>query len=219
MSTQTAAKLLNEGYELEQKGDFTRAISKYQAVLDDSTDEQEIPMLACLNLGNIALNRRDQEMAMSWYRKAIAVNPTNDAPYYNLANVLRDLGRHSDAISHFKMAIERNPEDPDSRRNLALLYVSLGETALATSELKKCVELSPGADPRDYFNLGLLHYKAGNELGAFCAFEDFMKAAPAGLHDQVATARRLMDEIKTASFGGRPQQRIIFKDGRIYLGD
>ena len=75
MSTDSAARLLNDGWAFQQRGDLAAAVKKYEPVLHEATDEKAIPMLACLNLGNIANNAHDYDVALQWYSRAAQINP------------------------------------------------------------------------------------------------------------------------------------------------
>lgn len=218
MSTERAARLLNEGWELQQAGNFNAAIKKYQAILHEPTEEKEIPMLAFLNQGNISYDRKDYDKALSLYRKAAEANPSSDAPYYNAANVFRDMQKYGDAIAFYQLAIQRNPLDPDCRRNLALVYATIGDNPHSATELEKCVELSgDNPDTRDYFNLGVLYNATGNEMGAMLWLDRFVKSAPADYAAQVATAKKLLSSIKAASGFDHTHKRLVVRDGCFYV--
>lgn len=63
----------------------------------------------------LTLTRLDMfEGAEHHFRRAVALEPDNGTNYYNLATVLRFLGRLDDAASSLDRAVELNPDDSDA---------------------------------------------------------------------------------------------------------
>ena len=53
-----------------------------------------------VNLGAVLWLEGDREGAMTAYRDGIKANPSNEGPYYNLAVVLKEMGRVGEAATY-----------------------------------------------------------------------------------------------------------------------
>jgi protein O-GlcNAc transferase len=58
-----------------------------------------------VNLGTLLWLEGDREGAMTTYRAAIKANPRNELPYYNLANVLKEMGRVDEAVIYYRASM------------------------------------------------------------------------------------------------------------------
>src|SRR5690606_19368886 len=76
----------NAGAVYEECGQLDKAITEYEAII------QKVPKydLAYNNLGVIWWNRSNDAKALSYFKKAVEVNPLTRAPRNNLAAALRD---------------------------------------------------------------------------------------------------------------------------------
>jgi len=71
-------------------------------------DPSDITLLN--ELGNIAIAERKKEEALSWYDRAIALDPMMPESRANRAATLAELGRYEDAAAEYKKAIEISPQ-------------------------------------------------------------------------------------------------------------
>ena len=186
--------LLDEGWTLQQRGEFKEAIRKYEQVLKIQPVKKEISMLACLNIGNIFYERKEFREAIQYYKEAAEINPSNDSPYYNLANAYRDIGKFEEAVNEYKRAIELNLHDADYHRNLGLVYAEIGELNSAAREIQKCVEISHGDDPFDYYNIGILHYMMQNYHDAITWLKRYVNEAPVSQRQYITNAERIIEK-------------------------
>jgi tetratricopeptide (TPR) repeat protein len=61
------------------------------------------------------------------YRRAIALDPTQEYAYYNLGETLESFYRYDDAVEQYEKAIAANPSDPLPYNNLARLLLLGGK--------------------------------------------------------------------------------------------
>lgn len=129
------------------------------ALLDQAAvkllDEVRPTLAAIIHNRNGNRERREgnREKAEAEYRQAIVLDPENSKWHYNLANVLRDLGKLNDAIAEYQIAIEYNPRDAAARAGLELVLNDQGRFDQAIMEYQKAITLEP-RDADRYTNLG-----------------------------------------------------------------
>jgi serine/threonine-protein kinase len=86
--------------------------------------------------------RERPQLAVGYFRVALAVRPTSDQAYARLANALRDSGDADGAIHAYQRAIELNP-DADLMRDLAKLLTPCGKLEAVRSAWAKVLDRSP----------------------------------------------------------------------------
>jgi tetratricopeptide (TPR) repeat protein len=65
--------------------------------------------LAYNNLGLFYFRQYDWGRALPLFEESLKINPDNAEAHYNLALVLRGIGRGADAASHFRIADRLRP--------------------------------------------------------------------------------------------------------------
>lgn len=65
-------------------------------------------------LANALIDQDQQEQAISFYYKAILLNPSLVQAYHRLGEVLSQQGKHQEAIDFLQQGIEHNPRDAES---------------------------------------------------------------------------------------------------------
>ncbi len=94
------------------------------------------------------------------YRRCVGLDRSDPIAPFNLANVLREQGRHSEAKSYLQLALAIDPKFADAWYNLALLVEGEGRKELARAYLERASAADPDyADP--LYNLAQLHFEAG----------------------------------------------------------
>jgi serine/threonine-protein kinase len=92
-------------------------------------------------LGHLWERERPQ-LAVGYFRVALAVRPTSDQAYAKLANALRDSGDADGAIHAYRRAIELNP-DADLMRDLAKLLTPRGKLEAVRAAWAKVLDGNP----------------------------------------------------------------------------
>lgn len=127
------------------------------------------------------------ELAIRAYRRAIAAQPLFAAAHFNLANLLRDLGRLGEAEAHFFVATTQAPEMAEAWYNLADVQEDRGRIEEAIESLRTAVSVAPGfADA--HWNLALFCEEAGQDAEARRHWEVYLRLDPGGAW--AAEARR-----------------------------
>jgi tetratricopeptide (TPR) repeat protein len=99
--------------------------------------------------------------AASLYRRCVDLDRTDPIALFNLANVVRELGRPGEAKLILQRALDLDPMFADAWYNLAAILKAEGQNQAA----RQCLERAVAADP-DYgdplYNLAQLHFEAGD---------------------------------------------------------
>jgi protein O-mannosyl-transferase len=106
---------------------------------------QHVPynVRALNNLANFYAMQGNQEENERYLRKATEADPTQPAPYYNLANLMRDRKRLPEAVDLYLQAIEVDPLFHHAYRNLASLLLEHGNVSGALRVITTLQELMP----------------------------------------------------------------------------
>jgi eukaryotic-like serine/threonine-protein kinase len=96
-------------------------------------------------LGFLYGAKKDNAMAMSFNRAAVALRPDAPAPRFNLGHNLFLLERYDDAIYQFRRVIESDPNHTWAHFNLAELLLGVGQLNEAYAEYERTAELDPSA--------------------------------------------------------------------------
>ena len=112
---------------LETAGRPNDARQAWHAALDH-WPQSSVPPFA---LGNIALGKGDNDDAVRWYRRSIALDPEHWMAHNNLAFGLAALGRRQEARQTLQDALTQVSDDPVVR---SVLESSLEEIAAAASD-------------------------------------------------------------------------------------
>jgi len=116
--------------------------------------------------------------ALKKINRAVDLDETYAAAYYNKGLVYFKLRRFSDAARYFERAVELAPDDPAAHEHLgyALYYLPAADEASierAVSQWRQAVELAP-QNPHNaaiYVNIGRAHYLTGRIEAAIREYE------------------------------------------------
>jgi len=95
------------------------------------------------NLANVLKELGEHQQAISYYEKAIQIQPNYADAHYNLGVVLQELGEHQQAISYYEKAIQIQPNYIKAHNNLGVILKALGEHQKAISSYKKAIQIEP----------------------------------------------------------------------------
>ena len=107
------------------------------------------------NLGNIYVNEKSYEKAITCYSKAINIKP--DYTAYNELGVAYDImGSYENAITNYSKAISLEPNLLDAYYNRGAMYAEHNEIGKAITDFNKVIQLKPdNADA--YFDVGAIY--------------------------------------------------------------
>lgn len=106
---------------------LTKQFKEAVPILEQLSTEHPGNVMVWTNLGAAYLGNpilaqgEQQQLAISAFTKAYALNPATPNVAYNLGLVYRDRKEVDTAVSWFKRALQANPNDQDARRLIAQL--------------------------------------------------------------------------------------------------
>ena len=136
-------------------GQTEEAITTMQEVFNSNPKDAE----SCRNLSLVLIYGGRHEEALSMAKKAIALNPTPDARFYDtLAGSYYMVGESNDAIAAFKKAIAIWPDNIYVHIGLTAAYGLAGREEDARAEVAEVLRISPKITLEDiakngYYNL------------------------------------------------------------------
>lgn len=128
------------------------------------------------NLGIAYHNKAMYDEAITEYKKAIEIKPTDYSTHYNLGVVYGLKGMYGEAIAEYKKAIEIKPNDYSTHYNLGLVYGLKAMYDEAVVEFNRAVAIKPGSAKAHHslgtiyhrkreYSLAIEHYDKAIELG------------------------------------------------------
>lgn len=113
------------------------------------------------NLGYNYLILKDFDTAISWFNKAIALDPFWDFPLNNRGYCYLQQGRFDDAFPDLFSSYQMNPENSYSLRNLGAYYLQAGNYTKALGYLEGAAKADPETELINLY-LAHNHYHIGN---------------------------------------------------------
>ena len=111
--------------------------------------------------GNRARRRGLAELAESYYRRALDLDPSDASVLYNLGTLLGEHGRVDEAEDLFRRAVEHKGDHRDARFNLAVSQRARGALQEAVQGFESVVQLDP-TDSAAIMELGATLFAAGS---------------------------------------------------------
>jgi DNA-binding transcriptional MerR regulator len=137
LGLKTADQWFRQAFDLESQ-DPEGAKRAYVLALELDPNHTD----AHLNLGRLYHAACDLGPAEHHYRQAMACDPGQPTPAFNLGVVLEDQRRGEEALCAYERAIAANPRYHDAHHNLARLAEQLGRPQLAMRHLRILRQLS-----------------------------------------------------------------------------
>ena len=114
--------LNNYGVLLMEMDEPDAAETKFQRAITLAPDMLDL----YINLARLEGFRENFQEAISWFGKALALDPENTNLHTHLAIFFRDAGRPDLALPHNLSCLARNPADEEARHSLGLTQRALG---------------------------------------------------------------------------------------------
>lgn len=111
-------------------GDTAKALQAFRRAVE--LNEQFYP--GHLNVGAVALQLGDANLAITSFTKASQLEPDAAAPRYGLALSLESLGQYAPAIDQLRQGLSRNREDPLLLPKLTELLLTAGQASEAYTQ-------------------------------------------------------------------------------------
>lgn len=157
---------LQQALALHRLGQWAAAEGAYRALIAASPRDPNAPHL----LGVLLAQRGVPGEALPFLRQAAKLAPKQAAIQANLANALKDLGRHAEAVTGYDRALALNPRDALSHSHRGQALAALGRGAEALASHDAAVALAPDL-PEALNNRGCARREAGQEEEALADFE------------------------------------------------
>jgi tetratricopeptide (TPR) repeat protein len=116
---------------------------------------------AARSLGFIAATRERFPEAISWFEKAITIEPEDNDTWFNLGFVRDRAGLRDEAIAAFAEAVRLKPAHDRAWYGLGLARAHLGQHAEAAAAFEKAAELQP-MNGEAWYHLGMAQHLAHN---------------------------------------------------------
>jgi tetratricopeptide (TPR) repeat protein len=126
---------------LRTKGDLAGAIAEYEKLLSIKPTSGS----ACYYLGWCHNKQGHTDLAESFFRKAIRLEPDNVPAYLDLAELCFKSKRFADAEKVCREGLEVVPGSARLHGNLGLLLIQRGDRQQGAAEVRKAQELDPAS--------------------------------------------------------------------------
>jgi tetratricopeptide (TPR) repeat protein len=127
--------------------------------------------------GNALADAGNASEALTYYNKAIAIQPRFYLAYENRGNTRITMGDYEGAVADYEEALKINPYHASGHYNLGNALALQGKTGEATIHLKEAIRLRPEHDNAQY-NLGLASMRKGNVDEAMSYFQQANRMNP-----------------------------------------
>ena len=146
-------------------------------------------------LGLDAVDKGDNELALSYYNVALKIKPDFDQAYNNAGLVLIKMGRRYEALKYFEKAIQINKFSAEANYNLGLFLMQENNFDIAVSYFSKAIEIKKNSGSGllvdAYINLGIVFAKSGDTKKALEHFQEALRYNP-----HSAAAKRNYDIVR-----------------------
>ena len=144
--------------------------------------------------------------AVTYYSKALELNPSYDRAHFNLGTALDKSGKRDEAVEHYKSAVRINPLNMEAHNNLAVAYVERGELDQALIHYAEVIRLKP-AFAEGYFNLGNAWIRKGKPKEALEAYAKAVQLKP-GLVQARDGFQRALAQIQASEKPSEEKEQI-----------
>lgn len=134
-----------KGSALFRKGDLEGARAAFEKALAETPN-----FVPCIvNLGQVLLAERREEMAVEMYERALKINPYQPVALFNVGTFRAQRGRMDEAESYYRKAIMVDPNYAIAHRHLGMLYYMQGKKNEALHHLEMSLKLDDTQQDRE----------------------------------------------------------------------
>ncbi len=189
--------VLEEGIAAEVKvavasldqGRFDEALTKFQAILGKSKEENTIQLVHKL-MGNCYAGLGNYQEAIIYYRKALEKSPDDTSLLISIGSSLTNLGDSAGALEIFKKIPLESISDVDTLYNIGAIYYNNNHFTEALKYLEKSVKTNE-AFADGYYLLGMTYTALNETKKAVTVLRKFIETAPGSPEAQ--TARSIVE--------------------------
>ena len=182
-----AEKLIGEGVELHDKGDYNGAIEKYSKALEVDKDN-----LLALSEKAMSLNSAGKYVeSIDVSKHAILIHPNEDLKnvYVNYANALDHLKKTDEALTIYQEGIQKYPNYYQLHFNKGICYTNNNRYGEAILCFQKALLINP-KHAGSLNAIGILE-KGSHRIPAILAFSRFLIVEP-----QTTRSKKNLENIK-----------------------
>lgn len=161
------------GRVLAREGDSKAAIANYREAIRIN------PKIAGLHFDLAELlkstgNVEDQKDAVTEYKAALALNPTDEKSLSELGSIAEKNGETQAALRYYTRAVKLKPNDPGALAGLADVWISMQQPKKAIPLLEHAVQLDPTSSAA-HFRLSTLYRHEGRTADAKRELNEYLK--------------------------------------------
>ena len=180
-------------HELAKHGHTAEAIENYRVALKI---DPQLPALhfELAELLNTSPGGR-QEEAESEYKKALALNPFDEASECRLGDIAAQRNDLKEAYERYTRAVQLRPDDADASIGLAKVLMSMDQLQRAGQVLEHSIQLDP-TNALAHFRLSTVYRRTGrtadaqHELAEYQKYKDMKEKLRVSLrHDACGTGQ------------------------------
>ncbi len=144
--------------KMDDKATLEKTIENFKKQIEINPNDYE----AYKNMGNVYLNLKEYDKALTAYQKSIEINPNYANAYSNMGFAYGNLKEYDKAITAYQKAIEINPEYANAYNNMGNAYAELKEYDKAITAYQKAIEINPKYD-YPYNNISIVYRKLNED--------------------------------------------------------
>ncbi|MEN8154172.1 MAG: tetratricopeptide repeat protein [Acidobacteriota bacterium] len=136
----------------KEKGEFDKAISEYNMVIEKAKDNKEgisIKAKSLAGIGEVYVRKNDLKKGQEYFVKSIKMNPKDEILAYNVGEIYFGSNNSDGAIKYYKIASEIKPKWAIPHMKLGYAYLNKGDIKSAVVSFKKFLELDPNSPEAD----------------------------------------------------------------------
>ncbi|MGH9448859.1 MAG: tetratricopeptide repeat protein, partial [Terriglobia bacterium] len=159
------------GLELAKHGHPAEAIENFRVAIkiDPQLPGPHYELAGMLNAS--AATRAEAEIQ---YKKALALNPFDEASECRLGDIAAQEGDLKEADARYTRAMQLRPDDAQANLGLAKVLMSMGQREKAEALLKRAIQLDPTSAVA-HFRLSTLYRQTGRRADAQRELEQYQK--------------------------------------------
>ena len=158
-------------HELAKHGHPEEAIENFRLA---SKINPQLPGLHYELAEMLNASSEGREEAASEYKKALALNPMDEASECRLGDFAAQKGDLNEAYQRYSRAVRLRPDDPEANLGLAKVLMSKGQLEKAEEMLERAVQLDP-TNAVAHFRLSTLYRRIGHTADAHRELEQYEK--------------------------------------------
>lgn len=117
------SEILTNAYDAYNNGDYANAIKYYSSVSEQSTD-------VLLGIAGSYQGLKQMDKALEYYKKALALAPTNSDIAYNIGAIYVNNQNYNEAKNYFERALKLNPNNVNAKEALLDMKEVISQTSV-----------------------------------------------------------------------------------------